>query len=141
MMLRRLLAVLLGGLAVVGSASADEAKPKSAARIAVEPEGGFDFGKVVQRKVLEKVFTIKNFGADELVIDSVTTTCGCTVAEGFSKNVKPGGSTTLRVTFNTGENRGRVVKNVLIQSNDPESAKVQLKIEADVAALPPTPAK
>jgi len=139
---RVLLAGLLGALALACAAGAQEAQPKrSGARIAVEPAGGFDFGRALQRKTLEKEFTIKNFGTEELVIDSVSTSCGCTIAEGYSKTVKAGGSTTLRVTFQTGENRGRVLKTVLIQSNDPEHAKLSLEIEAEIAAPPPAAAK
>ena len=45
----------------------------------VEPES-FDFGKALPGKTLGKEFTIRNFGDAELVIDGVSTTCGCTAA-------------------------------------------------------------
>ena len=40
----------------------------------------FDFGKVLPDKTLQKSSSIRNFGSADLVIESVSTTCGCTVA-------------------------------------------------------------
>src|SRR5207249_10145134 len=41
----------------------------------------FDFGKALQQKTLQKEFAIRNLGDADLVLDSVTTSCGCTVAD------------------------------------------------------------
>jgi hypothetical protein len=101
-------------------------------RIAVEP-AHFDFGQAVKGKELSKEFSIRNFGSEDLVIDNVSTSCGCTAAliNDKDKTIKPGGSAPLRVTLRTSA-AGRIAKSVLIKSNDPAKGTYELKIEATV---------
>jgi Protein of unknown function (DUF1573) len=117
-------------------AAADTA-PASGPRIAVEPTV-FDFGKAQQQKTLEKEFTIRNLGTEDLVIESVSTTCGCTVAEGYAKVIKPGSTTPLRVKLQTRTVTGRLSRSVLIKSNDPSGRPLELKVEATVERQAPT---
>jgi hypothetical protein len=107
-----------------------------APRIAVEPES-FDFGKAQQEKTLEKEFRIRNLGAADLVIEDVVTTCSCSVAEGYAKVVKPGSSTPLRVKLKTNNTFGRLVRSVLVKSNDPSGRPVEIKVEAQVERQQP----
>jgi hypothetical protein len=46
--------------------------------------------------------------------------------------VRPGGSAALRVRFETRNYSGKVVRSVLVKSNDPARAMVELKLEATV---------
>lgn len=108
-----------------------ESTPTRAPRIAVEP-ATFDFGKVRQERTLTKQFSIRNFGSADLAVENVSTTCGCTAALMDDKVVKPGGSATLRVTFETRNYSGQVVRSVLVKSNDPQRQTVELKLEATV---------
>jgi Protein of unknown function (DUF1573) len=112
---------------------AADAKPAAGGpRITVEPPS-FDFGKAVQNKTLQKEFSIRNLGDADLVLDSVTTSCGCTVADGYSKLVKPGTSTHMLVSLQTRTSAGKLQKSVLIKSNDPGKTLYELKLEATVA--------
>ena len=111
--------------------------PARGPRIAVEPTV-FDFGKAQQEKTLEKEFTVRNLGNEDLVIESVSTTCGCTVAEGYSKLIKPGASTPLRVKLQTRTSFGKLSRSVLIKSNDPSGRPLELKVEATVERQSPT---
>jgi len=114
-------------------AKAADAKPApSGPRIAVEPPS-FDFGKALQNKTLQKEFSIRNLGDADLVLDSVTTSCGCTVADGYTKLVKPGASTHMLVSLQTRTSSGKLQKSVLIKSNDPGQGLYDLKLEATVA--------
>lgn len=126
------------------AARADDTKPEGAKpaevkpatggpRITVEPPS-FDFGKALQNKTLQKEFSIRNLGDADLVLDSVTTSCGCTVADGYSKLVKPGTNTHMLVSLQTRTSSGKLQKSVLIKSNDPGKATYELKLEATVAA-------
>ena len=105
--------------------------PAKGPRIAVEP-ASFDFGKALQNKSLQKEFSIRNYGSDELTIAGVSTTCGCTAALTESKTVKPGGSTPLRVTLDTRTYSGRLVRKVLVRSNDPAKPLLEVQVEANV---------
>jgi Protein of unknown function (DUF1573) len=100
-------------------------------RIRVEP-AAFDFGKATQNKTLRKEFVIRNFGDEALVIESVSTSCGCTAALVEGKLVKPGGTTPLQVSFETRSYEGHVQKSVVVRSNDPTTPLIEVKIEATV---------
>jgi hypothetical protein len=131
----RLLAVVMTAL-VLGAAALPAAEDKPAAkgpRISIEPES-FDFGRTVQNKTLEKEFTIRNFGSEDLVIENVSTTCGCTVASGYAKTVKPGGKTPLTVRLETRAYTGHLTRSVMVRSNDSATNLVELKVEATVVA-------
>ena len=56
--------------------------------------GNFDWEK--EQKV---VFTLKNTGDNTLVIDAVSTSCGCTKVEYDKEPVRPGGSVDLHVSY------------------------------------------
>jgi hypothetical protein len=129
---RRRLALLAAAALLMAAAGAEE-KPAAAPRIRVEPES-FDFGKALPGKTLRKEFTLRNFGDAELVIESVSTTCGCTAALAADRHVKPGGSTPLRVTLETRSSSGKVERQVLVRSNDPKTPLLQVRVSATVEA-------
>jgi hypothetical protein len=122
---------LVALLALVVAPLRAEDKPAAAPRIRVEPEA-FDFGKARQGKTLRKDFTIRNFGDAELVIEGVSTTCGCTAALAAQDHVPPGGHTVLRVTFDTRKYTGKVEREVLVRSNDSQAALVRVRVSATV---------
>lgn len=113
---------------------AEDEKAKAPA-IRVEPEG-FDFGKALPWKTLSKEFVVRNFGDAELVIENVTTTCGCAAAIAAKTRLEPGGSTPMRVTFETRSYVGRVQREVLIRSNDPGQPTLVVKLSATVEKAP-----
>jgi len=120
------------------AALAQETKKDAAAkgpRIVVEP-AQFDFGKVVQNKTLQKEFSIRNFGSEDLVIENVSTTCGCTAALLADKVVKPGSTTPLRVSLETRTYTGKVERKVLIRSNDTGTGLAEIKVEVTVVPAP-----
>jgi len=111
------------------------APPADAPRLAVEPPS-FDFGKTLPQKAVSREFSLRNFGVQDLVIDRVTTSCGCTAAllDPARKVLKAGESAPLRVTLTTPANPGRISKSVLVKSNDPEHATFEIKLMATVVA-------
>jgi hypothetical protein len=126
--------ILVLALALVaGFASASPLAGGSVAgpKINVEPEA-FDFGKALQNKEVKKEFVIRNIGTEDLVIERVTTTCGCTVADGYSKLVKPGQSTTMEVRLQTRSFNGRMERKVLVRSNDVSHDPLELKVQVTV---------
>jgi hypothetical protein len=97
----------------------------------VEP-ASFDFGRALPEKTLRKEFTLRNLGDRELVIESVSTTCGCTAAIAGEKRLAPGRSTPLTVTLETRRYSGRVERKVLVRSNDPKTPLLEVKLGATV---------
>jgi len=119
---------------------AEETKPASPVkgpRIVVEP-ASFNFGEVLQNRTLHKEFTIRNQGSEELVIDKIVSDCGCTVVgfETKDKRIEPGGGATMRVRLNTRSFAGRIVKRVLVRSNDRSRRSYEVKLTATVRKAP-----
>jgi hypothetical protein len=106
-------------------------KQAAAPRIRVEPEA-FDFGKTLPGKTLRKEFTLRNFGDAELVIEGVTTTCGCTAAISAKTRLEAGGSTQLTVTLETRSYSGKLERQVLVRSNDPKTPLLTVRVSATV---------
>jgi hypothetical protein len=117
--------------------SAEQAKadpPADGPRIAVEPPS-FDFGKVLPGKAMSRTFSIRNFGKQDLVIENISASCGCTVTEPPAvKVVKPGANAPFRVTLTTTPAPGAMEKSVLVRSNDPARPSVEIKLKATVVA-------
>ena len=140
-----MLALLAGGPADPPKAAASPATEKGP-RIAVEPTG-FDFGRVLQQRTLQKEFKVRNFGSADLVIENVSTTCGCTTTDSAgqpiqNKVIKPGGSMPMTVKLETRTSDGKLARSVLIRSNDTAKPMLELKVEATVVAeAKDTPAK
>jgi hypothetical protein len=104
-------------------------------RIAVEPVS-FDFGAALQNKTLTKEFVIKNFGSTDLMIESVSTTCGCTVGRLETRTLKPGMAVPLRVSLETRSYSGELQRAVLIRSNDPSKGLLEVRVQAQVQPAP-----
>lgn len=104
-------------------------------RIEVTP-AFMDLGDVTEEG-FNYTFTVRNTGSKDLVIDRVSTSCGCTSATIDSERIMPGGETGLRVTFNpklmvNEEIKGKVSRIIFIRSNDPEKPELEIKITANV---------
>lgn len=107
------------------------ASPSGPPRISIEP-ASFDFGQVLQNRTLTKEFSLKNFGGTDLVIEGVSTTCGCTVGQLETKVIKSGATVPLRVSLETRNYSGVVQRAVLVRSNDPAKALLEVKVQASV---------
>lgn len=107
-------------------------------RLATEVER-FDFGDVVNGEVLTHDLVVRNEGDAPLVIESVSTSRGCTKATLEPMTVPPGGSAILHVVYDSGahgpELTGPITRQIFIASNDPERAEVVIEFDSNV--LPP----
>jgi len=99
-------------------------------------EEEWDFGKIQPTEKPTHIFSIRNNGGEELIIGRVRASCGCTATVLESKNIIPGESTELKVTFNPKGYEGKVKKAIYIDSNDPEVPKTKITIMAEVEHMP-----
>jgi hypothetical protein len=103
-------------LAVLIGASAG-AQLKPAAKLVVTEGTQFDFGKIYRGSVMERQLTLKNAGTDTLVMGNIGVSCGCTGAMVTAERIPPGGTGSVRITFNSKNFAGPVHKTVTLNSN------------------------
>jgi len=90
-----------------------------------------DFGKVTEGEKIAYVFSFVNKGPGDLVINSASTTCGCTVTKYNRNPIPAGGGGSLEVVFDTSARNGLQSKTVSVKSNS-KTEIVILKITAEV---------
>jgi len=87
---------------------------------------------------VDEVITLENKGSQELVIDKVTASCGCTAALLSENKLPPGGTGTLRLSHDPqtmkehGQGVGPLSHALQITSNDPAAPTVRLLIKGNV---------
>jgi hypothetical protein len=75
------------------------------------------FGTLVQGEKARMVFRFTNTGKKDLIINSATGSCGCTVPSYPKTPVKPGQSSEIEVLFNSEGKSGHQHKKVQIVAN------------------------
>lgn len=90
-----------------------------------------DFGRLIQGETVSYGFKFKNTGGSDLIIASVSSSCGCTVTDYPKDPLAPGNSGVVTVTFKSEGKRGFQHKNVTVMANTQPNTKV-LKISAEI---------
>ncbi|KXK42666.1 MAG: hypothetical protein UZ05_CHB002002950 [Chlorobi bacterium OLB5] len=76
--------------------------------------------------------TFKNTGDQDLLITSVSTSCGCSSALTSNEPVKPGETGSIKFTFN-GQGMGSVTKVVMITTNEPGNPTHNVQMTMNMA--------
>ena len=93
----------------------------------------YDFGTIRESKgPVSCEFKFTNKGNAPLVIVSATAGCGCTKPSFDGEPIRPGASSSIKVTYLPKGRPGEFNKNVTVRTNDPAHKKVQLKISGTV---------
>ncbi len=87
-----------------------------------------EFGDITQGEKVTKSFEFTNTGNADLLISSVSGSCGCTIANSWPKEpVHPGEGGKIEVTFNSEGKDGQQVKQITVLANTkPASTTVAL---------------
>ncbi len=115
-----------------GAPAAAEAPDPNGPRIEFSSEA-WDFKEIDYKAPCEHVFKIRNAGKDTLRIRSTASSCGCTVPSMARKNIPPGESEELKVTYDSNR-KGTFHKTVTVSSNDKARSSVVLSIEGDIVS-------
>lgn len=94
-------------------------------------ETSFDFGVLVEGEKVAHTFRYKNVGKSDLIISSVSTTCGCTVPHYSKEPLKPGEEADLEVVFSSSGKHGMQHKTITILANT-QPNRTYLDITAEV---------
>jgi hypothetical protein len=93
-----------------------------------------DYGRVLYGDVVKEEFTLTNLGNENLVIEKLESSCGCTKAVHGNSVVPPKGHTKIVASFDTdGLRPGKKQKTVTVFTNDGEKPETKLTLTADVA--------
>lgn len=97
-------------------------------------------GQVVNGEIVTRQIAVRNDGESPLVIEAVSTSCGCTQASVDPMQIPPGSSATLQVEFDSGAHgpdlTGTLMRQIFIASNDPNQPEVIVELEADILPRP-----
>jgi hypothetical protein len=115
-------------LALSSAALIATAQPK------LKVEGGlkFDLGKIDRGTMATKRLILKNIGTEKLDLGTVEVSCGCTGTVVSNKELKPGDTTSLLITFNSRNFNGAVHKSVTINSNAADAPRTVVEFTATV---------
>lgn len=95
-------------------------------------EKNHDFGVIKEEKgKVEHVFIIENTGNAPLVIDRITSSCGCTLPEWSKEPVSPGKTKEVRVWYDPYGRPGAFYKTISVYSNA-EPRRFVLSIRGEV---------
>jgi hypothetical protein len=81
----------------------------------------FDFGKLKQNTAKTQEVSVVNNGKTELTINAVQGNCACISALPGKDKLKPGESSTIKITFDPQDRLGTQQKSVTVYSNDPQT--------------------
>lgn len=89
-----------------------------------------DFGTIREGEKVTYSFRFKNTGKGDLIIQTASGSCGCTVPEIPEKPIKPGETGFIKVQFNSEGRVGIQEKQVTVVSNTiPNTTIVKIKAE------------
>lgn len=97
-----------------------------------------DLGDVPNGRIVERNVMVTNAGGAPLVVDAVTTSCGCTTATLEPMTIPPGATGTLHIAFDAGahgpELRGALMRQVMLATNDPARPEAVVELTANIIA-------
>lgn len=93
-----------------------------------------DFGDIIEKQKVEHVFTFKNTGKVDLLINNCEAACGCTVPSWPKQPIKPGETGEIKVVFDSDGRSGVNNKMVTVYANIPDN-KIVLNFRANVRAV------
>ncbi|HSG17073.1 MAG TPA: DUF1573 domain-containing protein [Anaerolineae bacterium] len=105
--------------------------------ISVE-ETSLDLGDVVNGKIVSRDLFVRNNGEADLVVESIITSCTCTKATVDPMTIGANESGTLHIEFDSGfhgpDLTGPLIRQVFINSNDPQQPELQVELVVNVEA-------
>lgn len=128
----------LPGEAEIEERHAAELEKGPHSKAEVEGDLIYKFDTKSQHEQFDHSWTIKNTGEADLLLHLQSTTCMCTVAEfpeqssSDSITVKPGGKTTLHLSFKTEQTEGHYSKAATIGTNDPKRPTITVGTDGTV---------
>lgn len=94
-----------------------------------------DLGSMYGGEKKKGKIILKNIGNDTLHIFSVQPQCGCTTVKRPKEILLPGQSDDMELEFSSAGYRGKVEKHININTNDPASQYISIKLIAEIKEI------
>jgi len=92
----------------------------------------WDFGSIKKDQIVSHDFQVKNNLSRKLIINGVTTSCGCTASAAKKNILAPQESTQISVEFNSKGYKGETSQFVYVNTDDPDNSVIKFTIKAFV---------
>lgn len=103
--------------------------------IVLETES-LDLGDVPNGTIATRDVAVRNDGDAMLVVDTISTSCGCTSATLEPMQIAAGETGTLHIEYDAGAHgpdlTGPLVRQVFVNSNDPDQPEVVVELAVNV---------
>ena len=132
MLTRRWISLLALGALLAASGVLDvQGDPQSGPRLQLS-QREWDFGQVWTGDPCRIDIGIKNVGDAPLKILDIKSSCGCTAAEPGKRELAPGESDTMMVTYDTKKTAKAVKHTVTLVTNDPVEPEIRFGLHGEV---------
>ncbi len=89
-----------------------------------------DFGRLIQGEKVIHIFRFTNTGDADLLISSVSASCGCTASKYTKETIAPGNEGQIEVTFDSSGQKGVQNKTITVLCNgQPQTTVLRLKAQ------------
>ena len=95
----------------------------------------WDFGTKWYGEPCSTEVTIGNSGDGVLRITRIRSSCGCTVAQPKKRELGPGESVSMTISYNTKKDKAKVSQTITLETNDPQQQTVAIRIKGEVRQL------
>ena len=134
----RLLRLALSAAVLAVALVATQAHAETTMTTSNAPKAVFDkleivFTNVIEGETMHAQFPFSNQGKMNLIIDSVTPSCGCTVAQ-FDRVTQPGGKGVINLDLDTSGISGSFRKTAVVNTNDPSNPFITLVMTGETAS-------
>ena len=92
----------------------------------------WDFGQIWTGDPCQTEIELKNVGDATLKILNIRSSCGCAAAEPGKRELAPGESDTMTVTYDTNKNTKNVRHTVTLVTNDPVEPEIRFELHGQV---------
>jgi hypothetical protein len=93
----------------------------------------YDFGTIREGAIVEHDFKFKNEGEYPLILNNISSSCGCTTPEWPKEPIGPNQTASIKVRFDSKHKSGPQVKTVTVYANT-EPAYTELRLKGIVNA-------
>jgi hypothetical protein len=136
--------IILSTLLVLISCQGNETEKKAVASADVAKalttiewiDSAKNLGKINQGQKLQIAFRFKNSGKNPLVIQAVTPSCGCTVADFPKEPIAPGKEGEITGAFDSNNRSGLQHKEITVIANTEGNSEHKLTFEVDIQVPP-----